>query len=302
MPYFTICIPAYNREYTLKRCLDSLCQQTMKDFEVVFVDDGSTDNTEELVASYTGRINLRYFKKQNGGKHTALNVGIKNASDSELFLILDSDDWLMPDALEKYRTTWDALGAVQKDKLCGIACRCKDQNGKLIGTKFKNSPSIMSYLDMHFGGVDYGDCCECTRTNIVKCYKFPEPANSKFVPEYYIYDQIGTKYSLYCLNDVTRGSEYMEDGITRNIKDFFEKNCVGFSYGIVCRIENVFTSRKCIPAKAKVIVWYEYWKALYFDKNNLCKKVKKVDFYGFIGAIVFYIKRVLVMMRIKERV
>ena len=97
--YFSICIPSYNRAYTLNRCLDSLISQTYKNFEVLFIDDGSTDNTEKIVNEYCNKLNIRYFKKTNGGKHTALNFGIKNACNTELFMILDSDDWLKPEAL-----------------------------------------------------------------------------------------------------------------------------------------------------------------------------------------------------------
>ena len=62
--YFSICIPAYNRDYTLRRCLESLINQTFKNFEVIFVDDGSTDNTKSIVNEYTTKLNLRYFKKE----------------------------------------------------------------------------------------------------------------------------------------------------------------------------------------------------------------------------------------------
>lgn len=302
MAYFTVCIPAYNREYTLKRCLDSLCNQTMKDFEVVFVDDGSTDNTKKLVEEYRKRLYIRYYYKENGGKHTALNVGIKNAGDTELFLILDSDDWLKTDALEKFRSTWESIERKQKEQLCGVAGKYENQNGKLLGTKFPKSPYIFSYIDMHFRGTNYGDCCECTKTELIKQYSYPEPQNTKFVPEYYIYDQIGLKYSLFCINEVIGCKEYMEDGITRNIKDFFEKNCVGYSCGLVCRIEKVFSKNKKIPMKAKVITWYEYWKALYFDESQSCAHVESVDIYGFLGKVLFYIKIVMVKLKLKERI
>ena len=72
--YFSICIPSYNREHFISRALDSLVAQTFKDFEVIVVDDGSTDNTKDVAQFYQDKLDLKYIKKENGGKHSALNV------------------------------------------------------------------------------------------------------------------------------------------------------------------------------------------------------------------------------------
>jgi glycosyltransferase involved in cell wall biosynthesis len=71
--YFSICIPTYNRAHTISRTLDSLVRQSYKDFEALVIDDGSKDNTEEVVEKYIGILSIKYIKKNNGGKHTALN-------------------------------------------------------------------------------------------------------------------------------------------------------------------------------------------------------------------------------------
>lgn len=81
--------------------MQSLESQTFKDFEVLIVDDGSSDNTEVFVDKYikSTKMNVTYFYKNNGGKHTALNLGIKNAA-GKFFIILDSDDIFTEDCLE----------------------------------------------------------------------------------------------------------------------------------------------------------------------------------------------------------
>ena len=98
----TIFTPTYNRANFLAPLYDSIKNQSSKDLEWVIVDDGSTDNTHsavaEIISSHDGSFPIRYFKKPNGGKHTAINMGV-NVAEGELFLILDSDDELPPTAI-----------------------------------------------------------------------------------------------------------------------------------------------------------------------------------------------------------
>lgn len=300
-PYFTVCIPAYNRAYILDRCLESLINQTFKDFEVILVDDGSTDSTEDLVQAYQKQLDLHYIKKENGGKHTALNVGIQNASETELFLVLDSDDWLDKGALQILKDIWDSFTNEERNIFCGIMGKCRNEEGKNIGNLFPSNPYITSYLEFHFGGHNFGDCCECTKTSIIKKYSYPEPEGTKFVPEYYIYDQIGLIYKLYCINNVICYREYMKDGITQNIKEFFRKNSVGYTYGLVCRIEKIFpVQKRSIPLKERVIIWYDYWRACSYDTQKRGARVHKVDSIGLLGNILYWIKWLLVRLSIKE--
>lgn len=301
--YFTICIPSYNRAYTIQRCLDSLVSQTYKNFEVVLVDDGSTDNTESVVSSYINMLQLKYIKKKNGGKHTALNAGIKAAGDTEFFMILDSDDWLEPDALEYFHDTWETLKNSNSEEYCGIMARCIDQNGKTIGRLFSQSPCKMDYVTFHFGGVSYGDCNECVKTSIIKQYSFPEPEQTKFVPEYYIFDQIGTKYPLYCVNRVTKDVEYSADGITQNVSEHVKKNWIGYFCAITCRLDRVVPyAKNRIPRKEVLLMWYNYWRYCYYDKDNFGERVSHVTLLGVVGKLLFLIKRFLVLLSIKENV
>jgi glycosyltransferase involved in cell wall biosynthesis len=85
----SVIIPVYNRAKYIADCLESVFNQTCKDFEVLVVNDGSTDNTEEVLSPYMNRI--RYISKQNGGAASARNVGIENAR-GEYVAFLDSDD------------------------------------------------------------------------------------------------------------------------------------------------------------------------------------------------------------------
>jgi len=97
-PNVSVCIPTYNRECLLKETLDSVFAQTYKDFEVVIVDDGSTDGTKQMLEKYG--YNVRYFWQENTGDAAARNKLIELAR-GKYISFLDSDDLLYPDALEK---------------------------------------------------------------------------------------------------------------------------------------------------------------------------------------------------------
>ena len=216
--YFTVCIPTYNRKEKLKLTLQSLERQSYKDFEVIVVDDGSIDNTKNFISEYIKNtpLNLRYIYKSNGGKHTALNIGIESAG-SKYFIILDSDDIFTDNCLQYFFDKTIAIDS--NEKFCGIICRCaeiKDDNAILIGEKFPKENWITSYIDFHFGkgltihGSRYKDCCECIKTKILKEYKFPELITAKFVPESYIFDQIGLKDDLLAFNEILEIKEYQD--------------------------------------------------------------------------------------------
>ena len=105
--FLSIITPTYNRAYTLERLYSSLVAQSDLDFEWIVVNDGSTDDTEELIRMFqhTKNISIRYFYQENGGKQRAHNKGIREAS-GELCVCVDSDDALSPDAVERVKQIW----------------------------------------------------------------------------------------------------------------------------------------------------------------------------------------------------
>jgi glycosyltransferase involved in cell wall biosynthesis len=97
-PLVSIVIPVYNGSNYVREAIDSALSQTYKNIEIIVVNDGSTDNTEEIVKSYGNK--LRYFKKENGGTSTALNLAIQKMK-GEYFSWLSHDDLYYPDKIEK---------------------------------------------------------------------------------------------------------------------------------------------------------------------------------------------------------
>lgn len=99
MPDISIIVPIYNAEKYLKKCLDSLVNQTKKELEFILVNDGSTDSSEQIIKSYTDK-RIKYFKNKNQGIGKTRNFGIEKATGKYL-MFLDSDDYLDTKACEK---------------------------------------------------------------------------------------------------------------------------------------------------------------------------------------------------------
>ena len=128
MPKISVIIPVYNTEKYIEKCLESLAKQEMQDFEVIVVNDGSTDNSENVIKNYmqSSKLNIKYLEKENGGLASARNYGVEKAS-GKYISFLDSDDYLdknLFSELEKY---------IDKDiDLIKFKMKKVDEKGRLI--------------------------------------------------------------------------------------------------------------------------------------------------------------------------
>jgi glycosyltransferase involved in cell wall biosynthesis len=127
-----IIIPAYNAARFLPSALDSVIAQTYESWRILLVDDGSTDNTEKLVATYSARLGskLKYIKQPNGGLPAARNTALRHAS-AEFLALLDADDVWLPQRLAKTLNAF--AGAPQVGLVYGFISRV-DMQGALIET------------------------------------------------------------------------------------------------------------------------------------------------------------------------
>lgn len=213
----TVFTPTYNRGAFLYKIFESLSQQTFKDFEWIVVDDGSTDNTKDIIEKIIDGCDsfpVRYIYKENGGKHTAINVGVKN-SKGELFLILDSDDSLPKDSLEIIAMQNETCSS--KKDCAGVCGLMAHHNGERIGGGFPAEELYESVLYFRYKLGVTGDLLEVFKTSVLREFSFPEINGEKFCPEALVWNRIAVKYKLYCFNKVVYYRDYLEGGLTDKI-------------------------------------------------------------------------------------
>ena len=202
----------------MPRLYESLCRQTFTDFEWVIVDDGSVDDTKSLSLSLPKRegtfFPIRYFYQENGGKHRAINRGVREAQ-GELFFIADSDDSLPPDALEQVARVYET---VRGDESFGGVCGLDGTfDGDIIGSGLPLEVMDVNSINLRNRYHVTGDMKEVFRTEVMREFPFPEIPNERFVPEMLVWNRIATKYKLRYFNRIIYLAEYQQDGITSGI-------------------------------------------------------------------------------------
>ena len=229
MATLTVFTPAYNRAHTLPRTYESLCQQKCKDFIWLIVDDGSQDNTAELVRLWQARdkgFEIRYIYKENGGMHTAHNTAYEHI-DTELNTCIDSDDKLAPDAVEKILRKWDQ---VKDQGYAGIIGLDADFEGKIIGKGFPEGLTETTVVGYYAAGGS-GDKKLVYRTDIINQYPpYPVFEGEKYVSLAYKYRLIDQTYKMAVLDEVLCNVEYQPDGSSGTMWKQYLKNPRGFAF------------------------------------------------------------------------
>lgn len=212
----TVFTSTYNRARLLPRLYRSLLGQVFRDFEWLIVDDGSTDTTEDLVKTWLSerKISIRYLKQTKGGKHRAINRGVQKAK-GEWFFIVDSDDYLPTDSL-----VWVCKFATQiKDNMLfagvvGNKCFLNGKKRDKFTYKVLDIDSVSFREKLHVKG----DMAEVFKTEVLRKYPFPEFDGENFITEAIVFNQIAKKYKLRYFNQDIYICDYLEDGLSKNIR------------------------------------------------------------------------------------
>ena len=248
----TVFTPTYNRAYIIENLYRSLQCQNFTDFEWLVVDDGSSDDTEELFESFCRESNpfpIRYVRQENGGKCRAINRGLELAK-GELFFTVDSDDYLTDDALEKV-VRWEAE-LPKNQNFCGFVAN--------RGTSPDSTPNTIlegEYMDGNafdlYGAVD-GERAFVFYTDIHRKYLYPEFPGERFMTEAVTWNRMAWDgYKMRFFNDIIWIWEYKPDGLTKAGYKVFLDNPQGTA---------LFFREKAIyfdyDLKTKLGMWYGF--------------------------------------------
>jgi len=226
--FVTIFTPTYNRSHLLTRLLDSLYRQSQKNFEWLVVDDGSTDDTELFFSELMSKPQpfvIRYTKQKNGGKHRAVNNGVKIAQ-GDLFFIVDSDDYLTDDAVEKVCIWEKSLD--KSHKWAGVAGLKGYSESEPIGQIGKNKLfTDAKHSDLKKKHL-IGDKAQIYYTDLLKKFPFPEIENEKFITEETVWNAIARNgYFIRWFPAIICVCEYRSDGLTLNLENLNKRNSKG---------------------------------------------------------------------------
>lgn len=211
---FTVFTPSYNRAHTLPRVYNSLLAQTFRDFEWIIVDDGSTDETERLVAVWIPQAGfpIRYFRQPNSGKHVAFNRAVREAR-GQLFLSFDSDDTCVPETLEKFWQHWCAIPEGERVRFSTLSVLCMSPDREVIGRKYPQDVYDAHTFQEQFAVRD-SERWGVNRTDILKTMPYEEFMGEKFIPEGCVWNRLSARYSTRFVNEKLRIYEIGSDSLS----------------------------------------------------------------------------------------
>lgn len=210
----TVFVPTYNRAHLLDALFNSFVEQDYKQFEVLIIDDGSSDNTKEVVEQWKQKelFDIRYVYQENGGKHAAYNRAIEEVA-TELFVEMDSDDYFLPTALSKIIKAWDGC---DKEVIGNIQFLCQYEDGELIGGKFVKE--VSNNYEIRRVDKVRGDKIMAYDAAKLKEFSFPKDIKGEFIIMSILHNRVSSKYKVLCVNEVIAVKDYLDGGITSSLK------------------------------------------------------------------------------------
>jgi len=238
-PYtFTVFIPTWNRAHVLPRALDSIDKQTLRDLEVVIVDDGSMDGTAQLIAGWQKKtpFPVQYLYQANQGKHMAHNLALAHLNGF-FTVILDSDDMLAQDALEILLRHWEGIPGDRKHDFAGVEGLCAMYgDGSIAGDTFPPPFIDSDYITIKNQFKISGDKKNAIRSDVLRRYPFPAFTGENYILPSLVWNRMAQDYKFRYINETIQYIEYQPDGLSATKKDIRWKNPRGFQ---LCVLEKL---------------------------------------------------------------
>lgn len=245
LPLVSIVIPVYNGSNYMREAIDSALAQTYERVEVIVVNDGSTDDTEQIALSYGEQI--RYFRKENGGVSSALNLGIKEMK-GEYFSWLSHDDVYTPDKIE---VQIDALrGLEEKNTLVLCKAELINKNSEPIQRRRRVRAlpcgEVLPWNTVLHHLLKNGSFNGCAllipKTAFTVCGRFDE--RLRFNQDGFMWDKIFMSgFSLLCIPDVCVKNRIHSGQLTQRGQDIYHKDCETMSGYLIPMLDNLTTTQ-----------------------------------------------------------
>jgi glycosyltransferase involved in cell wall biosynthesis len=258
LPFFSIILPTYNRAKFLRRAIESVLSQTYDNWEFIIVDDGSTDNSKEIIDSYIDS-RVRYIYQQNSERSTARNKGI-DSSKGKYICFLDSDDYYMPDCLSVFSHRIKETKEPCAMFVSGIyeESEMGKQEKKLFDPKYIDHPLIYYWENTVLTPISV-----CIHNEILK--------ENKFIPEFNIWEdthlwiRILAQYAFYYVDAyIAVNVKHEESGVVKDmavvkiekVKKYIAAiNHLFANYPFILQHLNIAMKRKYIDKKYKMFIY-----------------------------------------------
>lgn len=268
----------FNRSKLLQRLIKSLDLQTIMNFTWIVVDDGSEDNTEQLISTLNKKYKIMYIKQENGGKAKALNNAFRLYKEFDLFVIVDSDDQLLPNAIENIKNKSNEY--YHNLNVGALYFRYKFQNGELLTRPNSNDTEelVLSRME-HDAKFKKVDGCVAYYSRAIEKYKYPEVHNENYMGPVVIQLMMSKEYKIVFTQEVVGIAEYQEDGLSHS--------------GRKLRIKNPLS----------MMIYCHYMQEDEFDKLTKIKYGIMINAYKFIGnaTIKNFIKSIPGYLKIPKK-
>ena len=217
----SVIIPVYNVEKYLRRCLDSVVNQTYKDVEVILVNDGSPDNSKEICEEYVAKYsNIQLINQKNAGLGAARNTGLQYITGDAVTFV-DSDDWLELDAIEYYVASMKKSDA---DIVVTKMIRKKEYfsnegtNGATIKEEVLNQEQFAKkYFKIDGNNIEYYACAKLYKREIAREVKYPVGLFAEDVPAAFGY--IIRSQKIFYSTKVTYNYFFNDNSLTAKFTD-----------------------------------------------------------------------------------
>lgn len=285
----TIFTPTYNRAYILAKLFESLQSQTSNNFEWLIVDDGSSDNTKDLVNDFKSQANFKiiYIYQENQGKHVAINTALRNIK-TPYFLTVDSDDFLQDDGIKIIENKLTLISQTQS--LIAIASPINILNNKTDNHKKEISTDIVvTTNELKFKYNFSGELSLIFKTDLAKKFEYPIFEGEKFMLESVVFDRMDDEYKFLFIGDSIVNAEYREDGLTAQGRKILLNSPKGSALAYKEKMNNLK-----FPFEHRKIFAKNFWDYESINNKNFISKLKKIQGFALkLHMITYFLGRIL---------